>query len=158
MDNGKSSMEDMVMIKNYTSAVPVFRSIQYIEDKLVKYGATDIVKTYNDDKKLQGICFIMKTQGKSIPFQLPARVDNVEKVLKKTVKHPRSGTYNRIREQAERTAWKIISDWVDIQIALIELQQADFMEVFLPYVYNPRDKMTFYEHIKGNGYKLLTEG
>jgi hypothetical protein len=158
MGNRKGKVEGMVMIKNYTSTVPVFRSVQYIEDKLVKHGATDIMKTYNADKRLQGICFIMKTQGNPIPFRLPVRVNNVEKVLKETVKHPRSGTYTRIREQAERTAWKIISDWVDIQITLIELQQVDFMEVFLPYVYNPRDKMTFYEQIKGNGYKLLTEG
>lgn len=143
------------MIKNYTSTVPVARSIQHIEDRLVRYGAQKILKTYDANKTLEGFCFIVNLQGKEVPFKLPARVANVEKVLKGEVRRPNVGTMDRIRDQAARTAWKLVSDWVDIQLSLVELGQVELMEVLLPYVYNPETQKTFFEQIKGNGYKLL---
>ena len=144
------------MIKNYTSTIPVSRSVQHIEDRLVAHGARNIMKMYDNNKRLEGICFILCCQSKDIPFKLPARISNVEKVLRGAVKRPRDGTLNRIQDQAERTAWKIISDWVDIQISLIELQQVELLEVFLPYVYYPAERMTYFEKIQMGGYKLLT--
>ena len=143
------------MLKNYTSTISVTRSIQHIEDRLVRYGAQKILKTYDSQKNLEGFCFIISLQGKEIPFKLPARVANVEKVLKGNVKRPKKETFDRIRDQAERTAWKLVSDWVDIQLSLVELGQVELMEVLLPYVYNPVTKETFFEQIKRNGYKLL---
>ena len=50
--------------------------------------------------------------GIAMFFQLPAKVDDCFKVLFTEVKRPQSDTKKRIMQQAERTAWKIISDWV----------------------------------------------
>lgn len=144
------------MIKNYTSTVPVARSIQHIEDRLVRHGAHSIMKTYDAKKRIEAFCFIVCVQGKDIPFKLPARVQNVEMVLKGQIRRsPTAAKLQSITDQAERTAWKLVSDWVDIQISLIELGQVDLIEVLLPYIYNPATKETFYEEIKGNGFKLL---
>lgn len=146
------------MIKNYTSTVPFTRSVQHIEDRLVRFGAKNIMKIYDDNKRLEGIYFIVNTpQGKDIPFKLPAKVDNVEKVLRGLVKRHKTNTVDRLKEQAERTAWKIVSDWVDIQLSLIELTQVEMMEIFLPYVWFPAEKQTYFERLKGNGFKLLTQ-
>ena len=143
------------MIKNYTSTVPANRSVNNIENKLVAFGAMNILKLYTD-KKLSGLCFILPVGNKEIPFKLPSRIDRVEITLKNLIKRPRPGTLEKISKQAERTAWKILSDWVDIQISLIELQQVDFLEVFLPYVYDPNKETTFYEKIKANNFKQLS--
>jgi hypothetical protein len=145
------------MIKNYTSTVPVNRSVQHIEDCLIRHGAKNIMKLYDDEKKLESLCFIIAVDGKDIPFKLPASADRVEKVLKAAVKKPTAATYDRIKEQAERTAWKLQSDWVDIQMSLIELDQVEIMQVFLAYVYFPAQKQTYFEKIKGSGYPMLTE-
>jgi hypothetical protein len=145
------------MLKNYTSKVPVNRSIQHIEDCLIRYGAKNIMKMYDGKKRLESLCFIIAIDGKNMPFQLPAKVDRVESVLKALVRRPNDGTLERIRIQAERTAWKLQSDWVDVQMSLIELDQVEIMQVFLAYVYFPERKKTYFELIKDAGYKLLTE-
>jgi hypothetical protein len=143
------------MLKNYTSTVPVSRSVNHIEDRLVRFGAKSIMKEYDARKALEAVFFIIVDHGREIPIKLPARVSNVELVLKGEVRKPKAGTYERIREQAERTAWKLVSDWVDIQLSLVELGQVELIEVLLPYVYDVGQKQTFFEKIKGNAFELL---
>jgi hypothetical protein len=58
-------------------------------------------------------------------------------------------------EQAERTAWKIQQDWVQVQMSLIKLKQADMLQVFMAYVWD--GEQTFYERLKGRGFKQLAE-
>ena len=83
------------MIKNYTSSVSATKSVNHIEDKLVAYGAKNILKLY-ENKKLAGIAFILILNDKEIPFRIPARIGNVERLLKAQIKRPRSETYKPI--------------------------------------------------------------
>jgi len=143
------------MVKNYTSLVDVSKSVQHIESRLVKQGAKNIFKHYNDKKKLEGIAFIIAVDGKDVPYRMPAKVDQVERILRTAITRPRPETMKRVADQAERTAWKLVSDWVEINLSLIELGQAEFMEVFLPYVYDHGKNQTFFESMKQDGFKLL---
>lgn len=144
------------MIKNYTSSVPASRSVQHIEDKLVAHGAKSIMKDYHDGR-LVGICFLIMVNDIETPFKLPARTDECERILKDKVRRPTEGTYKRIKEQAERTAWKLLSDWVDVQMSLIELGQVELIEIFLPYLYDVAQKKTYFEILKGKKFKGLLE-
>ena len=144
------------MIKNYTSQVPAQRSVQHIENRLVKHGAKNILKLY-DNGRLSGVAFIIPIEGKDTPFRLPARIKRVEEKLRKTVLRPRKGTLDRIVDQAERTSWKLLADWVDIQMSLIELDQVEMMEVFMPYLYDHAKDQTFFEKMKSNGFHFLLE-
>jgi len=143
-----------VNLKNYTSTVPVERSVAQIERRLVAHGAHDILKIY-EEKKLTGVAFIATIDGQKIPFRIPARVENVRKAMVSSLKKPRKGSVERATDQAERTAWKILADWVDIQMSMLELDQAKFMEVFLPYVYDHDKKRTFFERMESSGFKNL---
>ena len=145
------------MIKNYTSQVPANRSVQHIEDCLIKSGAKGILKLC-EERKLVGVAFVVSVDGRDMPFRLPARIDRVEKRLRGQIKRARSGTMAKISEQAERTAWKLLSDWVDIQMSLIELDQVEFMEVFMPYLWDQSKDQTFFEKMKSNGFKMLIDG
>ena len=144
------------MIKNYTSTVPAYRSVNYIEHRLVQHGAKNILKLY-DNKRLSGIAFIITVNGKDMPFRLPARIDRVKKRLEGAVKRARESTMDRIAEQAERTAWKLLSDWVDIQMSLVELDQVEFIEVFMPYIYDHTKEQTFFEKVKKGGFTMLED-
>lgn len=150
-------------IKNYTSSVPAMQSMSRIEEMLVSAGAHDVRKTYND-----GACtafiFILTVPGMAMPlyFKLPAKVDSCFEALWRhyltTVKKPSESMKTQLKAQALRTAWKIMHDWVELQLSLIELEQLETMEAFLPYLYNDGTGETFYEHAKGTGFKQLTNG
>lgn len=144
-------------LKNYTSEVPAITSMGKIEKCLVQAGATDISKRYSD-QVCTAITFRMLVGGQPLFFQLPAKVDRCFEVLWAEVKRPKADTKARIRAQAERTAWKIVCDWTEVQLSMIMLEQAEAMEVFLPYVYNPATDQTFFQQLKGNQFKQLTSG
>jgi len=155
---GQHAQESTHMnLKNYTSEVPASTSLAKIERCLVEAGATDISKKYVD-----GICisitFRMMINLQPLFFQLPAKVDACFKVLWKEVNKPLPTTRESKMKQAERTAWKIICDWVEIQLSMIQLEQAEALQVFLPYVYNPVTEQTYYQQLKAGSFKELLEG
>jgi hypothetical protein len=142
-------------LKNYTSTVPASTSMARIMKSLVEAGATDISMKYAD-QICTAITFRMVIAGQMpMFFQLPAKIDPCFKVLYAEVKRPQPDTKKRIREQAERTAWKIVSDWVDIQLSMIQLEQAEPLQVFLPFVYDPEKEITFYDQLKQTNFKGL---
>lgn len=141
-------------LKNYTSEVPAVTSMGKIETALVSAGATDISKKYVD-----GVCiairFRMIVQNMPMFFELPAKVENCYRVLYAEVKRPRPDTAANVRKQAERTAWKIVCDWVLVQLSMIMLEQAEPMQIFLPYAWDPVKEETYFEKLKAGGFKAL---
>lgn len=144
-------------LRNYTSTVPASKSTEAIERLLVAAGASHIVRQYVDGG-LKGFIFVLDVNGKSITFKLPAKPEAVKKMMEKEIRKPRKETLQRLSEQAERTAWKLLHDWVHVQISLVQMGQADAAQVFLPYAYNPLTKKTVYEQFKENGFKALGTG
>lgn len=147
-------------IKNYTSTVPVINSISKIEHRLAQAGAIHITKSYDEQRTGRPVGMIFQIPINTIPmmFKLPAKSEKVFGYLKKTYKRPPTkAQLETIKMQADRTAWKILSDWIDIQVSLIELEQAEPTEIFLPYAFDERTNQTLFEKIKESNYKLLGE-
>ena len=145
----------MSRIRNYTSTVPATKSIMEIEKRLVSAGCTNIVKTYMDGQ-ITGLIFTIRQNERDIPFRMPARVERIREKLAESMRKPRRGTMDRLLSQADRTAWKLLSDWVDVQLSLVELGQADMVEIFLPYAYDHKSKSTLYDRVVTGDLKLLT--
>ncbi len=59
--------------------------------------------------------------------------------------------------QAVRTAWRIVKDWVEAQMALVETKMASTTEVFLPYAIG-RDGKTMFQKVVENPQFLLGDG
>lgn len=141
-------------VKYYTSSVPASISISRIEKLLVEIGAIHINKSY-ENNELRAISFVIIKNGRTYPFKLPARVNAIYKVLWSKVKRPKSDTKNRIKSQSERTAWRLVHEWVDMQITMIKLEQADFIELFLPHLYNYAKDQSYYETLVDTGLQKL---
>jgi hypothetical protein len=119
-------------IKNYTSEQTPEKSIQLIQDRLRTKGAKSISMQYGNKGEVTAIVFTMEVRkGIVMAFELPAKVDACYKAMVAA----RSRTFKEasLRKQAERTAWRIVFDWVDVQLALVELGQAEAGQVFMPY-------------------------
>ncbi len=71
--------------------------------------------------------------------------------MQKDKKVPRSKCTN---EQAQRVAWRIVKDWVEAQMAIVEAQLADMAEVFLPYAITKKGT-TLYKEVQTNGMLML---
>lgn len=67
----------------------------------------------------------------------------------------RNGTKQRIQEQAERTAWKLVQDWIEVQVSMIVMKQAESLEVFMPYIWDGRQ--TYFEYSRAQQFKALPE-
>lgn len=124
-----------------------------IEKQLISIGATSINKSY-ESGKLGAIKFLIVVNGVTVVFDLKARVNKVYDVLWSEIKRPQPGTKERIMLQAERTAWKLLADWVDVQASMIYLEQADTLQIFLPYAMVNNNETVYDKIIKG-GLKLL---
>lgn len=143
-------------IKNYTSTVDAGRSMAKIEELLVKIGATNINKQYSD-KICTGITFLLYDQQlqQTLPFHLKAQVEECFTILWQDVKRPRPDTRDLLKKQASKTAWKILSDWTEIQCSMILLGQAKPLQMFLPFMYDLKSNETLFDKVSSGKMKLL---
>ncbi len=137
-------------IKNYTSSVPIERTIQRIDSILVNAGATDIMRNYVD-KELEAISFRIFRHNKYFAFKLPANVQGVSMAL-----YGKNYTALKTEQrlQAQRTAWKCVQDWTELQITMVKLQQADIVQVFFTYMLG-KDGKTVFEQLMDNNFTQL---
>jgi hypothetical protein len=145
------------MIKNYTSDVSADKSVLHIEKKLAMSKANKIMKIFDWFGNIEGIAFIISINGNDVLFRLPARIDRVEKVLMKKYKRPAKNTARIVKDQASKTAWKLLAEWVDIQLSLVELDQADLVEVFMPYIYDFNKNQSLFDKMKKSNFSLLED-
>ena len=135
-------------LKNTYSEVPVDRIIQTIQKTLVNHKAKQLMFEYGDGGRIYSLTFSLEINKKLHAFKLPARTKNVEHIL--------YGTRSLIptqKEQAYRTAWANIRDWISAQMALIETGMVKFEEVFLPYMVS-HSGQTYFETLEQNQFQL----
>lgn len=145
-------------IKNYTSLVEASKSMAKIQELLVEIGADNISMKY-ENKQCTGITFLLfdNQVNQTIAFHLKTQVEEVFKILWAEVKRPKQGTKENIQQQANRTAWKILCDWTEIQCSMILLGQAKPLQMFLPFVYDVANGETLYDKVISGKSNLLIE-
>lgn len=142
-------------MKFYTSSVPFAQSVSRIEALLVANGATNIMKEYGPKGELEALAFSIKVDGNLWHFKLPARVREIEKLLAAKIRRQTETAMKEVRAQAERTAWKLTCEWVDIEMTMIQLHQRTILEVFLPCIYDVARKQTFFQLLEERKFKGL---
>lgn len=141
-------------ILNYTTTIDSFKTVSEIEYTLMKHKAKSIMKNY-DGESITGLSFLIDTGVQQIPVRLPVKVDECLKVLKKEKRENPRKQIKDTREQAERVAWRILKDWVEAQMALLDIEMVRFEEIFLPYI-QTNNGQTVYEQLEER--QFLLEG
>lgn len=140
-------------ILNYTTQVKTEKTCGEIQKTLAVAGAKAIMHEYDDDGVLVALSFKIQCHDIDLAFRLPANIGKIYTILQNDSRVTRK---LRTYDQAARVAWRIIKDWVEAQCAIVEAEQADMAEVFLPYVQDPRTGKTMYKTmIEKNHFKQL---
>lgn len=141
-------------ILNYTTTVDAFKTVSEIEYILMKHKAKSIMKDY-DGETITGLSFLIDTGVQQIPVKLPVKIDECLEVLKKERRENPKKQIKDTRQQAERVAWRILKDWVEAQMALLDIEMVRFEEIFLPYI-QTNNGQTVYERLEEK--QFLLEG
>lgn len=137
-------------ILNYTTKIDSAKSIAEIQKLLAAKGAKSI-SSHFENGQLLGLYFSFEVNKELLNFKLPCKWEGVLSCLKTDRKcEPRY----RTAEQAQKITWRIIKDWVEAQVALIEAGQAKMGEVFMPYAVT-NNGQTFFQRLESNPQLLL---
>ena len=139
---------------NYTSKVPVSKTVSEVMQMLVKKGASHIMTEYDGNAQLAGLKWRIDTQHGPLSYSMPVNCQSVLQIMTRQRILPRDP--DRRWEQAQRTAWRILKDWIEAQMALLETGMAQMEEVFLPYMLT--GDQTLYKTLAEGGFKALPSG
>lgn len=127
---------------NYTTSVPVTRTIGHIQTLLVKAGARSIMSDYDAGGAPVGIAFIIDTAHGPRTYKLPVAADRVHAILQAD---PAVHGQQTTLEHAARVAWRILKDWIEVQLAIIQAEMVTLDQVMLPYMQAEVSGRTVYE-------------
>ena len=146
---------------NYTTQISPEKTIAEIEKILADHGALKILKDY-EAGKVVAISFMVETEKGMLPFKLPMNEDAVMQVINNQTKEYSKGRlvvpkkFYGDRDQARRVGWRIMKDWIEAQMAILELQMVKIDQVFLPYMQDNQGKTVYDKFVESNykGYVL----
>lgn len=115
-------------ILNYSTTISVEKTCNEIQSILIKHGASKIVFDYENQIPIN-LTFVCNFKGQIAFFSLPCRFTGVLKAMKS------QGVQKSFLNEAQalRTGWRILKDWINSQMAIVEAEMAELPEVFLQY-------------------------
>ena len=133
-------------ILNYTTSIATEKTAGEIQKKLAMAGAQAVMSEYDND----GVMCAMSFRINNLFFRIPINIEGVYRQIKTERKlSKRLRTY----EQASRIAWRLVKDWIEAQLAIIQTKMVKSEEVFLPYILT-KDGKTIFQKISNNNFLL----
>lgn len=145
-------------VMSLDTTVEITKTVGEIHSLLSQAGAEYVSTRYDATRTPDAISFAIQIQVPGGPlrvpmnFMLPARWEGVLRKLGK----PKLPTYHRgydeaVRKresQARRVAWRNVYFWLKAQLSIIECEQAEVVEVFLPYAVSRDGETTLFQSLK----------
>lgn len=135
-------------IKNYTTNINVEKSVGQVMASLARHGARKVMTEYDAQGNVEAICFILTVRDLELPFALPLRAANILEILKKEKgrgRLPGLAARDINIHHARKVGWRILLNWIESQLALVEIGMVKLDEVFMPYLYSVKTRQTLYE-------------
>lgn len=141
---------------NYTTKIPYEKTMAQVEALLRMHGASGIYEKVDDQGYVSALAFTLRSPNGDLPIRLPVGVNATYKVLEKQYANREIERRFASRDHARRVAWRIIKDWLEAQVWLVEAEMARMEEILLPYMMVDEER-TLYEAIKEKHF-LLDKG
>jgi hypothetical protein len=118
---------------NYTTTIDESKTVQEIQKLLAGAGAVAMRTEFDKTGAITAVSFEIPTSYGMQNYSLPANVDGVLGVMEKQKKE---GKTRRAvsRAQATRAAWRIVKDWLEAQLALVESNQVTVDQIMMPHL------------------------
>lgn len=139
-------------ILNYTTQVETSKTVGEIAGLLVKKGARKIITDYNDEEQAVGLTFCLPLGDQPVYFSLPCRYEGVLKALQKDLGVPKR---MKTLDQAQRVGWRILKDWLEAQLAIVDAGLVEMPEIFLPYAVTKNGERLYDTLKEGNSTLFL---
>jgi hypothetical protein len=120
-------------ILNYTTRIAVDKTVSEIQKVLAAHGAKAIQVEYANSLPA-AVAFFIDTPFGERTYVLPANVDGVWQTLVQQNRRGKVPLRLTTKEQASRVAWRIVKDWTEAQMAIIEAGMVTIDQVMLPYM------------------------
>ena len=143
----------MSPLLDYTTSVPVSRTVAQIQAKLVEHGAREVNMKYDNQGRIIALAFIVVMPNGELPIRLPIDAKATLRVLQRQYANREIPARYVNEAHAYRVAWRIVKDWVEAQMSLLETEMVKMEEIFLPYVITGSGE-TIYEVMAGKGFLL----
>lgn len=120
---------------NYTTTIEGEKTALDCVTMLMRFGAKNVALSVGEEKLPDGLDFtIVLPWGVTRSYSMPVNVAGTEKALARAARAGkiRSGFSNPA--QAHRTAWRVLKDWLEVNLALIEAGAVELERVMLPYM------------------------
>jgi hypothetical protein len=139
---------------NYTTSIDARKTLGEVQGLLSDAGASEIAVRYDKEtRRPSGVQFSIDTPFGERWYTLPANVEPVLATLARQRK--RSSSVKATPEQAERVAWRIIKNWLEAQLAIIETGMVAFHQIMLPYMHAGDDGLTVFQVMEAVELKSL---
>jgi hypothetical protein len=117
---------------NYTTQIPTDKTVMEIQRILAAAGATAVATEFKSGI-VSALSFRIATPFGLTTYEMPCDIPSVLRILEKQAKAGKVPRRLVNEEQAARIGWRIIKDWIEAQIALVQTQMVTLDQVFLPY-------------------------
>ncbi len=138
---------------NYTTTIEAIKTVGEIQGILAGHGAKSIKTDYSADGQVEALSFLVLTLHGEVGIRLPVDPDAVLRVLTKQNRLGRVPKRYLNHAQAVRIAWRIVKDWIEAQMAILETEMVKMEQIFLPYVIT-RGGRTLYEAMSDRHFQL----
>lgn len=127
---------------NYSTGVAVEKTVGEIQAILSKHKCRGVQTRYAESGEITALAFTLQTDFGERNYAMPVNVDGVAQTLKVEKNADRLNGLSwsviddpkRLRAQAARVAWRILKDWLEAQLAIVQSRSVSFEQVMLPYM------------------------
>jgi hypothetical protein len=139
---------------NYTTTIDPHKTASECVALLARHGASRISMDLVDGQP-SGLAFSIDTPNGARFYLLPTNPEGVYAALGKAWRESRIPRRYYDRNQALRVSWRVIKDWLEAQLALIEAQVVEMEQVMLPYLVVDEVGTTLYQRYLDHGRNAL---
>jgi hypothetical protein len=133
---------------NYTTEISESKTLGEITGLLISAKAQAILTEFDGVGNATAVSFKIVGKFGPMSYRLPCEYKAAQQVLNtqsRTGKVP--SRYFNDAVQARRVAWRITRQWLEAQLALVELQMVPIEQIFLSYMQTD-DGRTVYERLE----------